>query len=243
MKNLFICLILVAANFAIAGNLNLPVADLLKMEEGTIEFWFKSDRDLAKIKAGGKGYNHINTLFAFKTENAGILSCNMYFNGDKGPLISVSQSFDKGKAMPLGPCQIELKSNEWYHIAYAWNGKKSILFLNGKELHECTQNAEYSVLFGKVVGNLTFGDNYGNYGLSIDEIRLSSVRRNTNELGFNGKLSGDIYTVFLENFDTEFKPDDKTSTTPVVSSNSKGIIPTAESKFVEGKFGKGMDFK
>ena len=75
----------------------------------------------------------------------------------------------------------------------------------------------------------------------IDDLRVSTVARRPDELGFAvGKLSPDPFTAVLDSFEADFEPDGKTATRPALILSGPGGVPSKGCAFVPGRFGKAL---
>ena len=72
-----------------------------------------------------------------------------------------------------------IESNNWYHLAFVFDGHYEYLFLNGKIIYKKKYNLNTSGNYLSING---MGDNYTSHGETLyDEFRISSVARWTED--------------------------------------------------------------
>jgi len=234
------------------GILVYPLAHNINPDEGTIEFWIKPLID-ADDYLPAKDFQGLLAPLMLSGEGGGFSTS--YFVGSLfGPdLAGWHVRFTpQSKMLPLGH-GVNWHKDQWHHMAITWRGRDTHFYVDGK--HVSTRN--HPTTFSDVLGDLTekptipkwpfyFGDQW-NVGapIVIDDVRLSWVERQPEELGFNGPLAPDPYTALLDNFDQPFVKDDKrTLTQPaVIFDGAGGWVLNNFMRRVEGRFGQGLCFQ
>jgi hypothetical protein len=225
-----------------SGTLTYPAVDNLDFREGTIECWIRIGYDPAPMLPPKEYQGFLTFLTA----------------GGEGGGLSIGYAAQPKQATPQWFCSVSpkpvvygfgftpavMKPGEWHHIAFSWKGQDAWAYYDGKEVATVRQNAQIHEVFGAVREKPIFiGDKWGRHALMvIDDFRVSRVARKPAELGFHGALKPDAFTTILDTFDAEFTPDGKKTTRPAVIWNGDGGCPTAECRFVDGKFGKALAF-
>lgn len=224
------------------GRLLYPSEDNIDFTEGTIEFWIKPAANIEKILSPEKdGFQGLLKILEFAGEN-GAMSLS-YCTVDGGKNFRLSLSFSSAEKPLAGRIYaIRMIPGQWQHLALSWKGNMLQLFWNGKSKQAEKLLSSLDASLGKSgVHDIFFGDKWGRGGLfQIDDLRISSVFRHPDELGFyKGELRPDPYTNFLDSFNEDFLPDGKIMTTPEISMRG-GILPSQNCRFVEGKYGKAI---
>jgi hypothetical protein len=121
-------------------------------------------------------------------------------------------------------------------------------YFDGKKSGERTNQATLYKGFGPTAADkpILFGDRWNrNAKLVIDDVRVSRVARNPEELGFHGALKSDAHTAILDSFDNAaFAPDGKQTTKPELILAGPGGTPSPDCEFVaDGKFGKALSLQ
>lgn len=120
------------------------------------------------------------------------------------------------------------------------------MYMNGKEI----SNSEMSGRFAHPLRStavLRLGTNWRHdvCHLAFDEVRVSSVVRPAQELGFHAKepLKPDRFTTLLMNFDDAERSADGTTIKPTFAASpqvSKGVVKPSAATWIDGKFGKAL---
>ena len=264
MKKIILFLIISYSIFS-QGKIEFPGFGIFSFEEGTFEAWVKLEFDLKdEIKKfkGKKGilYSKGGIFLAEIPEQQSTFSITFGFK-DEGRFEKTDIRFYcrigfviEGKKIPH-PIYIDLSNWEkdsWHHLAISWfEGKKVKVYIDGRPI-------EISSLLDKTVylcgspfitdistdAKITLGTAKIWYlsenPISIDEVRISSIARDKEELGYyKFPLIPDQYTLFLENFENiegEF-------TKPYISNiKLENKYKIEKGKLIEGKIGKGYCF-
>lgn len=226
------------------GTLTYPALDNLDLREGTIECWVKfAFNPLDHLPA--KDYFGMVTLLSFGTPRGG---ANVAFIVQAGQSNATWFSSMGPKprihGMYIGTPTSDL-FGKWQHLALAWKNRETRAYLDGK----LAGNVEHIVSPYQVWGALDLqpiflGDRWSQRALMVlDDVRVSRIARAPEELGWAvGELKPDPYTTLLDPFEDDFVPDGKRETKPHVIANGSGGLPSAQCRFVPGKFGKGLAF-
>lgn len=226
------------------GTLRYPALDNLDFREGTIECWVKFAFDPREYLPA-KDYTGMLSLLQIGTERGGL---NVHFCAQAGRAEATWFCSIGPQPMLHGTYIGGAKTNlfnVWQHLALVWKGRDLKTYLDGK-LTGGVEHLKYPYQIWGSFGMkpIVIGDQWNRHALmTIDEVRVSSVARNPEELGVNvGELKPDAFTTVLDPFESDYTPDGKTATRPIAIFNGEGGLPSAHCRFVEGKFGKGLAF-
>jgi len=226
------------------GTLTYPSLDNLDFREGTIECWVKfAFNPLEYLPA--KDYLCMLSLWNVGTPRGGMSVAYIVTEGQS----KASWFCSMGPKPRMHGTYIATPTSDlfgkWQHIALAWKSRETMAYLDGKLVGK----VEHLVSPYQVWGNLDvkpifFGDQWNRYSLIVlDDLRISRIARAPEDLGFTvGELKPDPYTTLLDPFEGDFVPDGKLETKPSVIANGNGGLPSAQCRFVAGKFGKGLAF-
>lgn len=231
-----------SALLADTGTLAYPMEDNLAMAEGTIEFWVQTPLDLQSVVSDGP-YRGLLNLVEVQGSDGGFkmyLFSGASYTGTVGGFVSMGSRTVELTPFALG--RFLPQSGVWHHLALTWRDRTMTFFLDGKQRTQKTSIGRFATAFGTAGEKpLFFGDVHGAGGMFVlDELRVSSVARSADELGFHGMLAADPYTRILDRFEEEFVPDGSTRTKPDILFAGEGGIPTKSCHFSAGKFGRGI---
>ncbi|MCF7838785.1 MAG: LamG domain-containing protein [Candidatus Marinimicrobia bacterium] len=225
-----------------SGTLTYPAEDNFAMNEGTIEFWVQTPVDLqAEISAGP--YKGLLTIMEVRGAAGGF---NLFaytgasYSNRVGLWISVGSV--KAQLHPFGLGEFLPAPGEWQHLALTWQGREMTFYLNGQPRAGKTFMESLDVALG-IIGEapLVFGDPRGATGrFVVDELRVSSVARTADELGFHGPLAVDPFTRILDRFEDDFVPDGQWRTAPEVIFAGAGGRPSRGCQFTAGRYARGL---
>ncbi|MBI4024550.1 MAG: hypothetical protein HY360_06185 [Verrucomicrobia bacterium] len=226
------------------GTLTYPALDHLDFREGTFECWVKFAFDPNEYLPA-KGYTGMLFLVRLDGDRGGL---GIYYYAQDGAKeagwscrVGPDSKFHSfGIGTPKQPT-----FGVWQHLALVWKGREMMAYLDGKESEKVIHNEFPHQGFGDVRSKpIFFGCQYNRYALmTIDDLRVSNVARKPEELGAAvGELKADAFTTILDPFEGDFMPDGKAPTKPTVMLNGPGGLPSAQCRFVTGKFGKGLAF-
>jgi len=236
------------------GHVSYPAKGNIRMQAGTVELWFRYDGDPEEKL---ERYSRF-TIFEFHSEKPYFLMGISVRGNDKtGPNPTVLVDLrgrdedDKPVEQFLG-APFKDEPNAFHHVAVGWDLKamKAWVALDGKVTSEVALNTGlwYAMSRASTEGRLRLGvrGKYGHHSqIVVDEFRISDVMRPVEQLGANldQALRPDPSTLLLDAFDGDFTPDGKTQTKAAFISGfsgEKGGLPTQHTRFVPGKFGKGL---
>ncbi|MCM8759529.1 MAG: LamG domain-containing protein [Candidatus Omnitrophica bacterium] len=152
-----------------------------------------------------------------------------------------------GKEVPH-PSTIDCTSwgtNKWHHVAVMWkDGRYLTIYVDGKEVDR--REYPWSIIrdipsSAQVV--IGFTGYIAKNAVAVDEVRISSVARKPEELGFFCiPLKPDPATLLLENFENVFEKDGRFYTRPEVIGDvsAPAEYQVIGGKIVPGKYGKGF---
>ena len=237
----------------VLGRIEYPAQSIFSLEEGTIERWIKFEFDPGQTTE--KQWLPKGAFFQFEIPEE---------KGDKGAIFSITVALRnvgkysktgsacsfriglsiEGKEVPY-PVFVDCTDwqNFWHHIAVSWkNGKELYVYIDGKKTGE--MKFPYSIIRdipkkAKIIIGTPNPWYYPNL-LVVDEIRISSIARNPDDLGFyKFPLLPDPYTLFLENFENI----ENNKTKPFIADIlQKGNFEIKGGRITDGKIGKGFAF-
>lgn len=226
------------------GTLTYPALDNIDFREGTVECWVKfAFNPLDYLPA--KDYLSMLSFWNVGTSRGGMSVAFMVQAGTSnatwfcsmGPKPRIHGTF-------IGTPTSDL-FGKWQHLALVWKNRETVAYLDGKQQGKVEHLLPPYQIWGSLDGKpIFFGDQWNRYALIVmDDLRISRIARKPEELGFKvGGLKPDPFTTVLDPFEGDFVPDGKLETKPRVISNGNGGLPSAQCRFVAGKFGKGLAF-
>ena len=198
---------------------------------GTLEFWLAPALDTEETWREVASLNDKNGSFALSVKYGAKPAISLSVtNGARQESITAD--------IPPGAL------NEYVHVALSWN-KKLTLFVAGKLLG--TVNLALPPTFEKPA--LRFGcasEWQGSTRIAVDEIRLSNAVRYDADVYDppTAPFVGDAQTLLLDHLDERFRPDGEDAETHadvlVGASGALGGVPSLGCRFVNGKFGAGL---
>lgn len=244
MKNLYYCfgIITFLLPFCGAGGtISYPALGNIYMQEGTIEMWLIPQVDLMAKNMFSKIYWR-HPLFMME---------------QKGLSFQLAWLVRKGRSCPVALHVVEkaglnhyLPVKKWdnkqpRHIAYCWKAGVDWWIIDGKKLPKKQHREWHRVPIDGQLRIVLGSERFQGFFV-VDDLRISSVARRVNEVGFHypGKLKLDQWTLLLDNFDKPFQCNGihRTATqamTPA-SDGKPGGIPDNNCKFVPSINGTGI---
>lgn len=254
-------LTLMAATLAGAqqwGSIVIPARGLFDLEEGTVEAWVLFEFDPAA--ATDKPWDPRGGWFVFEVPvsptdrgasfsiSAGHKDLTRNKNVAYGTQMRVGWAIDGVEAPhPLLLDCSKFGRDQWHHFAVTWKeGRHVTVYADGKPIGE--MRFPWSVVRGiPDTAQLRLqcpGYTVRNW-LAIDDLRVSSVARTPEALGFHqSPLQPDAVTLLLDSFDQIETREGKVTTTPLVVANtaSPRSYPVAGGRLIPGKSGQGFAF-
>ncbi|HRU04272.1 MAG TPA: hypothetical protein P5137_00695 [Candidatus Brocadiia bacterium] len=252
-----LCALLAAPAWA-AGSASIvvPAGSIMDLEEGTIEAWVKlnfnprhenSDRwksvgslclmeipkttaDLgASIHAGWglettKRFDQVTRRATFRVA--------FVVNGQQLPHPALADATDWGQGA-------------WRHVAFTWrNGREMRVYVDGKlageRLFPTPARRDIPSSARLVLGLPGY---IASNAITVDEIRISSVARRPEELGFHHvPLRPDPCTLYMEGFENVTEEKGKRMTRPFLVERDGEAFEVKGGAVVEGKSGAGFCF-
>lgn len=224
-----------------------PLQYNLNPAEGTVECWVQMRIEPADFLPA-KDYTSLAVLLSMSGDRGG-MSISSHIGSPFGfEKVGWYVRFSPDSQMlPLSSVALFPK-HEWHHLALVWDQRDTWLYIDGQMVSHRTHPARFADVIGDLHGPAAYppfafylGDRWNYNGrFAVDELRLSTVARKPEELGFHGELQPDPYTALLDKFDQPFEPDGKTRTTPTVILDGEGGLVHGPAAFVEGKFGMAL---
>jgi len=241
-----------------AARIELPARGLFDFTEGTIEAWVMLEFDPRGWQEDRGVYQWRGRWFTFQApatetdlgaevvieyglKNHGRLGriepgCNwrtaFYVDGEKVP-------------HPLLPACTDLEPGTWHHFALTWTGAQVVrAYIDG----ELAQEMEFPWAIARdvpgaariVIGHPQIsGFNF----IAIDDLRISSVARRPEDLGFaHTPLTPDPYTLLLLDFEDIEQADGQMLVRPAVMALADGPerLPVAGGRLIDGRTGRGL---
>lgn len=245
---LLLCLFL-ATSFTLTaqartGTIEYPLDSLLQGNQGTLEFWFRTDLDLEPFLPSTHKYVGLFTILSLRGSDGQLQlrhAAGATHRPAAGLHLTMRAAAADVPALTVGPFLPE--SGQWHHLALVWEGPTYRLYLDGELSGTVTGTTDLAAILGDLAnGQLRFGDRWGKRGrFAIDDLRFSDIARQPDSLGFHGELTPDPYTILLDPFDTPFTCNGQRTTRPLVRLDTEiGGCPSTGCAFIEGKFGQAI---
>ena len=217
-----------AGNITFSEFLTYPVPDGLKSGTGTLEFWLRySEPKVASNTA----------LFHLGGKKAGVRAFLM--TPDR-PQELVLCSGDRWQDVLL-KVNVPVTPERFAHLAFTWTGDALRCYADGKLAGSGTPDAAAKLLAALKEEGARFqlgcvDDVAGYTGIVLDDVRISKTARYQGDAAPMpaAAFTADADTLILDHFEDTFKPDGQDAWTV------GGGVPTIGSRFVDGKFGRGL---
>jgi len=239
------------------GTIVMPAAAIMDLQEGTIEAWVKLNFDpqhhsearwrsvgslcalevpktdtepgaLIHVGWGQQAAHRHNRWIRYTTLRAAFVK-----NGVQLPHPVMAHCNDWGEG-------------QWHHIAIVWkDGRDARSYVDGQKIgwRYFPWSAARSIpsTARLVIGaTMYINDN----AISVDEIRISSIARKPEDLGFHHvPLRPDPFTLYLENFEQVTEANGKRFTRPFLAEGGEGAFEVLGGVIVAGKQGQGYSFR
>jgi hypothetical protein len=225
------------------GSLTYPAPGNIDWDEGTLELWIVN-----QFETVPKSTNSMN-LFDIRLPSS---DGAHYYLGYIGWANSLAQiGFSNPRHSYIWSDKLKWKPGERHYIAWSWSGRVRSLFIDGHSSESGPfdpplqgegrgRSSASVVVEGELRGNMTGAQLIVGGGslFAIDEIRISSVARSTNEIArvhaATTPPSRDAFTLLLDHCDG--------SAPEIISglSGEKAGSISGAHKFVDGQFGKAL---
>ncbi|MBC8875979.1 MAG: hypothetical protein H8E44_41675, partial [Planctomycetes bacterium] len=212
-----------------------PGTGNLDPKQGTLEFW------LAPAISAGGAWREVVSL----TGRGGGLS--LAFNHASQQVMNLTVTNGDRKET-LAAKGMRLEPDEYTHVAITW-GKRVELFVGGKRYGTVDMTLPTEMAKDPSELGLRFGcaNPWRGYTrIAVDELRVSNAVRYVDD-AFDvpqAPFEPDGHTLLLDHLDDRFRPDGEDAETraAIVShaSGELGGIPSIGCRFVNGKFGSGL---
>ena len=254
----FLLATLLAASAWASGSatIAIPAGSIMDLEEGTIEAWVKlnfnprhenSDRwksvgslclmEVPKTSADLGASIHagwgLETTKRFdKVSRRATFRVAFIVNGQQLPHPALADATDWGQ-------------DAWRHVALTWrNGREVRVYVDGKpageRLFPVSAKRDIPSTARLVLGLPSY---IASNAITVDEIRVSSVARKPEDMGFHrAPLQPDPCTLYLEGFENVTDEKDKRVTRPFHAERVGEAFEVKGGAVVEGKSGKGFCF-
>jgi hypothetical protein len=217
--------------------LTIPAAGLANMEQGTVEFWLKTAATVDSPKGWG-------TLLAldYGTEKPSSMALSvMPMNGQ----VQMRVGFVVDGQELKWPFYVPVPGfapKKWVHVAVTWTGGNNVtVYFDGKPV---MANVGVEGSFNKALtpkATLSLGMPHATR-MAIDDLRISSVARRPEELGFSViPLKADDKTLYLANF--ENMPEGKLAPAFAAAEAAKAPVSLLpHQRLMTGRDGKSLAF-
>ena len=229
---------LVNVQVAEGGTISYPAMGNVELPQGTIEMWITPQFDPIDSDLAKKDYWGFNLVQIYQDDDNFICLIWRSIKGRRGPFARHRQ---QGFRIPTNFSTISgWKKDEPHHIAYCWEGETDWWVIDGKKTNESSSKYGPLKLHMNESMTIELGTAKVNEKFVIDDLRISSIARKEDEVGYHnpGKLGNDAWTLLLDTFDEPFECDGTTQTSPVIMtpsvSGQSGGIPDKNCKFVPG---------
>jgi|GEM_PF-3991824 hypothetical protein len=234
------CLLLLSFGVT-GGSISYPVLGNLYMPQGTIEMWL-----IPQVEPMGENMLKKNywghPLFTVKQSDSSFQLLWMVRKGRSCPV--ALHAVGKTGLNHYLPVE-KWGKGEPRHIAYCWDSGKDWWIIDGVEMPVKQHSEWHRASIGTQL-RMILGSEKIHGMFVIDDLRISSVARRTDEVGFHhpGKLKNDPWTLLLDNFDSPIRDNGIQRTTPQVmtpaADGKSGGIPDRNCSFVPGISGTGL---
>lgn len=243
-----------------AGSIELPALGLFDFTEGTVEAWVQFEFDSRGWEQEKGIYQWRGRWFTFEAPvndtDLGAEVVIEYGLKNHGRLGRIEPGCNWRTAFvvdgqkvphPLLPACTTLEPGTWHHFAITWHDGRIVrAYIDG----ELAQEMEFPYSIRRSVpsaARIVIGHplNVGHNLVAIDDLRVSSVARAPEDLGFHqAPLQADPQTLLLLDFETISEQDGQRMVTPAVM--ARGDAPASfvmpGGRIIEGKAGQGFAF-
>lgn len=246
-KRILILLLYLVFFNGVTATISYPALGNISLERGTIEMWvipLFDPQSVAEQVRERSSFWGTSFFRVQQNENDFLqLMWRVNRNGSSGP-------YGRNRTggvdfLALWHVTEDWKQGEARHVAYCWEPGRNWWIIDGKQEVEKKQALRHTMMIRESF-ELLLGDPRQRRQIVIDDLRISSVPRQPQEVGYHspGQLKVDAWTLLLDTFDRKFEPDGVIQTQPEVMmprSGQTGGLPAPGTRFVEGVSGYGME--
>lgn len=233
--------------------LTVPAAGLVDLDEFTIEMWVLLAFDPQAHHEGQRIHGFTYELHYGDPVNPqdGIHAFMFSeFHSQQKRMVTqtYNQVFAHGNRLIFSLLAVvppEAKRNSWHHFAVSFRGRQRWIYVNGEGgLSELSDQFAHALRRAAVL-RLGADRLQGPCELGFDEIRVSTIARPREQLGFFAKepLKPDRYTTLLMNFDDPERGPDGATIQPTFAATPEvvaGVAKPPAGRWIDGKFGQGL---
>jgi len=239
-----------------AEGIPVPAAGIVDLDEFTIEMWVQLFFNPQLQHEGQQNRGTIYELhYADPAFPDDVLHAYMFSEYSKAAslmrTLTYNQVYASGSRLMYslqGAFPADAKENSWHHLAVSYKGRTRTIYFNGEGQPDQLSGPFSHALREQAM--LWIGSNRNNDAgyFAIDEIRVSSIARPREQLGFFAKepLKPDLYTTLLLSFDGDELAVDAKTIKPTVGATPRiaaGVPRPATATLIEGRFGKALLLK
>lgn len=241
-----------------AGSIELPAVGLFDFTEGTIEAWVQFEFDPRGWQQERGVWQWRGRWFTFEAPETqtdlGALVVSEYGLKNHGRLGRIEPGCNWRTALivdgqkvphPLLPVCTKIDPGAWHHFAVTWHDARVVrVYLDG----ELVETMEFPYRVARPVpgdARIVIG-HPGGAGFNrivIDEVRISSIARAPEDLGFHhAPLQPDPHTLLLLDFEQIVEGDDGFALHPLVMARADApeTFAIRGGRIVEGRTGQGF---
>ena len=244
---------------ASAGHIRYPALGNIRLPQGTIEMWLIPTFE---PEAPIEGNLFVRRLFHVGQDADNALTLMWRTTVSTQPSTAVPAGVQRGGFYPTGriggkhyvpPVRawhvVGQHDQGWSkgeprHVAFCWDGSRVWWIVDGEET--VSRQQDRAIAFNIHEGtHIIIGRPQGETGFIVRDIRISSIPRSTETVGYHYPegAPADLHTLLLDRLDEPFEPDGDQQTRPVVLApmgGHRGGIPDETTSFVDTPFGTGL---
>lgn len=231
--------------------LQYPARGVVDLDEGTFECWFKlAYEPLAVVKPylGAGSIAHVSTGEHVTPTVLDFWISSKWVDYRTPTKMQCSLRCDViGGGTGMATLSQHAKRNTWYHFAMTWKRDRYLAYIDGKPNASRGRStgvqARVTDAARIFLGHSAIRTDHEHL-FALDEIRISSIARQPDDLGVHGKLEADEYTTLLLSFD-HLEDQDRPTVVPdaiaVPFEHVEQAVP-ARARIIPGRFGQALAF-
>ena len=239
-----------------AEPLAIPAAGIIDLDEFTIEMWVMLAFDPQEHHEGQRNHGFVYEInygdAKFPESSLHWFVFSEFFPREKQMWTRLyNQVFDPitGDRLTyslLGNFPQDATRNSWHHLAVSFSGRTRRMYMNGVEISNSEMSGPFAhPLRSTAVLRLGTDRRKLDSHLAFDEVRVSSIARPRDQLGFFAKepLKPDRHTTLLLNFDEAERSADGATIKPTFAATPQvatGVTKPPAGRWIDGKFGKAL---